>query len=288
MRMLINSLACALLLAGCSSGPEPKYESDPRYTMKQDAAPVNPPDVSNVPDAVPVDLPYSRGGNKPEYQVWGKTYRVLETHIGYKEEGIASWYGLKFHGHKTSNGEIYDIYKMSAAHKSLPIPSYARVTNLDNGKSVIVRVNDRGPFHEDRLIDLSYSAASRLEIIQKGTGRVRVEAIDARGPQSQQVAQQASPQPTSEPAAEQSFRDAAGQFLQVGAFGNQDNAQRAQLRLASLSGENVTVVPVESGGRQLHRVLVGPLSAGISVDGLIDRLVDAGYSSPILINSPLN
>jgi rare lipoprotein A (peptidoglycan hydrolase) len=138
--------------------------------MKQDKAPVNPPDVSNVPDAVPVDVAYSRGGNKPEYQVWGKTYRVLDTHIGYKEQGIASWYGLKFHGHKTSNGEIYDIYKMSAAHKSLPIPSYARVTNLDNGKSVIVRVNDRGPFHEDRLIDLSYSAASRLEITQKERG----------------------------------------------------------------------------------------------------------------------
>ena len=284
MRMLINSLVCALLVAGCSSGPEPKYESDPRYTMKQDKAPVNPPDVSNVPDAVPVDVAYSRGGNKPEYQVWGKTYRVLDTHIGYKEQGIASWYGLKFHGHKTSNGEIYDIYKMSAAHKSLPIPSYARVTNLDNGKSVIVRVNDRGPFHEDRLIDLSYSAASRLEITQKGTGRVLVEAIDARGSQAPQVAQQ----PVAEPVAEPSSREAAGKFLQVGAFGNADNAERAQLRLASLSGENVTVVPIESGGRQLHRVLVGPLSAGISVDGLIDRLVDAGYSSPILINSPQN
>jgi len=282
MRMLINSLVCALFLAGCSSGPEPKYESDPRYTMKQDKAPVNPPDVSNVPDAVPMDVAYSRGGNKPEYQVWGKTYRVLDTHIGYKEEGIASWYGLKFHGHKTSNGEIYDIYKMSAAHKSLPIPSYARVTNLDNGKSVIVRVNDRGPFHEDRLIDLSYSAASRLEITQKGTGRVRVEAIDARGSQPQQVAQQ----PVTEPVSEPSLRQAPGKFLQVGAFANADNAERTQLRLASLSGESVTVVPLESGGRQLHRVLVGPLSAGISVDNLIDRLVDAGYSAPILINSP--
>lgn len=278
---LIGSFVAAILLAGCSSGPKPKeeFKSDPRYTLKQDVAPVNPPDVSNVPDAVPVDVAYSRGGNKPVYQVWGKSYRVLDTHIGYVEEGIASWYGLKFHGHKTSNGEIYDIYKMSAAHKSLPIPSYARVTNLDNGKSVIVRVNDRGPFHEDRLIDLSYSAASRLEITQKGTGRVRVEAIDARITQAPQPA----PQAVREPAIADETPE---RFLQVGAFGNADNAKRAQLRLASLSGESVTVMPIERGGRQLHRVLVGPLSAGISVDGLIERLVDAGYSKPILIDSP--
>lgn len=283
MRAFIIALFGAVLLAGCSSGPEPQNTSDPRYTMKQDAAPVNPPDVSNVPDAVPVDVAYSRGGNKPVYQVWGKTYKVMDTHIGYKEQGIASWYGLKFHGHKTSNGEIYDIYKMSAAHKSLPIPSYARVTNLDNGKSVIVRVNDRGPFHEDRLIDLSYSAASRLEIIQKGTGRVLVEAIDA----SSASARQQPPAPAQTAVTSQTAsNDAQGRFLQVGSFSDADNAQRTQLKLASLSGENVRVVPVERDGLKLHRVLVGPLSAGISVDGLIDQLVGAGYSSPILIDSP--
>lgn len=280
MRILFSTLVCALLLVGCST---PEKVSDPRYTMKQDAAPVNPPDVSNVPDAVPMDVAYSRGGNKPVYQVWGKTYRVLDTHIGYSEEGIASWYGLKFHGHKTSNGEIYDIYKMSAAHKSLPIPSYARVTNLDNGKSVIVRVNDRGPFHEDRLIDLSYAAASRLEITQKGTGRVRVEAIDARS------AQRAAPQTVAAvnpPQSALAGANAEGRFLQIGAFGNADNAERAQLKLASISGQNVTVVPVDRAGQTMHRVLVGPLTAGISVDGLIDRLVDAGYSTPILVDSP--
>lgn len=285
MRFVISSLLAVLVLAGCSSAPEPKNQSDSRYTMKSDTAPVNPPDVSNVPDAMPVDVAYSLGGNKPVYQVWGKTYKVLDTHIGYKEEGIASWYGLKFHGHKTSNGEIYDIYKMSAAHKSLPIPSYARVTNLDNGKSVIVRVNDRGPFHENRLIDLSYSAASRLEIIQKGTGRVRVEAIDARNTGNQQLSQKSEPKPSVEPVVPVE-KSAAGRFLQVGAFGSVENAERTQLRLASLSGESVSVIPVESGGKKLHRVLVGPLSAGISVEGLINRLVDAGYSAPILIDSP--
>ncbi|HSG04521.1 MAG TPA: septal ring lytic transglycosylase RlpA family protein [Marinobacterium sp.] len=280
MRIFVSSLICALALAGCSA---PEKVSDSRYTMKQDKAPENPPDVSNVPDAVPMDVAYSRGGNKPVYQVWGKTYRVLDTHIGYREEGIASWYGLKFHGHKTSNGEIYDIYKMSAAHKSLPIPSYARVTNLDNGKSVIVRVNDRGPFHEDRIIDLSYAAASRLDITQKGTGRVLVEAIDARGAKrpepvsSDRIAAKIEPNTNGA---------VAGRFLQVGAFGNAENAQRAQLKLASLSGENVKVVPVDQEGRQLHRVLLGPLSSGVSVDGLINRLLDAGYSAPILVDSP--
>lgn len=281
MRGLLSSLICLFIVAGCSTAPETDKRSDPRYTMSQDAAPTNPPDVSNVPDAVPVHLPYSRGGNKPEYQVWGKTYKVLDTHIGYKEQGIASWYGLKFHGHKTSNGEVYDIYKMSAAHKSLPIPSYARVTNLDNGQSVVVRVNDRGPFHEDRLIDLSYAAASRLGIIQRGTGRVLVESIDARANPSTQVADSSVESQSSE-----TMIDSLGRYLQVAAFGNADNAQRAQLKLATLSGENVTVMPVEREGRQLHRVLVGPLSAGISIEGLIERLVGAGYSSPILIDSP--
>lgn len=282
MRILSTSLICALALAGCSS---PEKVSDSRYTLKHDVAPVNPPDVSNVPDAVPMDVAYSRGGNKPVYQVWGKSYRVLDTHIGYREEGIASWYGLKFHGHKTANGEIYDIYKMSAAHKSLPIPSYARVTNLDNGKSVIVRVNDRGPFHENRIIDLSYAAASRLDITQRGTGRVLVEAIDARGAQRPQTEPATLAKVEAGSGATPS-ENVAGRFLQIGAFGNAENAQRVQLKLASLSGENVSVVPVDRAGKQLHRVLVGPLSAGISLDGLINRLVDAGYSAPILVDSP--
>lgn len=280
MRIILSSLVCALLLAGCSA---PEKVSDSRYTMKHDTAPVNPPDVSNVPDAVPMDVAYSRGGNKPVYQVWGKTYRVLDTHIGYSEEGIASWYGLKFHGHKTSNGEIYDIYKMSAAHKSLPIPSYARVTNLDNGKSVIVRVNDRGPFHEERLIDLSYAAASRLEITQKGTGRVRVDAIDARSVDNSSPSAVPAVQPARSALA---GANAEGRFLQIGAFGSADNAEKAQLKLASISGQSVTVVPVDREGQRLHRVLVGPLRAGISVDGLIERLVNAGYSTPILVDSP--
>ncbi|WNC69587.1 septal ring lytic transglycosylase RlpA family protein [Thalassotalea nanhaiensis] len=118
----------------------------------------------------------SRGGNK-NYQVFGKPYTVLKTAEGYKATGTASWYGKKFHGHLTSNGEVYDMYAFSAAHKSLPLPTYMQVTNLANNKSVIVRVNDRGPFHQDRLIDLSYSAAYKLGMLSKGTAKVRIEAI---------------------------------------------------------------------------------------------------------------
>lgn len=165
------------LLAGCADGGGSKGGGG-RYSMDQDAYPDTPEDVANVPDAVPKVEPRSRSGNRSSYSVWGKTYHVLDDPTGYAAEGRASWYGVKFQGYDTANGDTYDMYKMSAAHRSLPLPSYARVTNLDNGRKVIVRVNDRGPFHSDRLIDLSYAAAARLGILKGGTGRVRVEAID--------------------------------------------------------------------------------------------------------------
>ncbi|KAA0019359.1 septal ring lytic transglycosylase RlpA family protein [Salinicola corii] len=165
------------ILAGCAGGGG-SQQGGGRYAMDQDAYPDSPEDVANVPDAVPRVEPRSRSGNRSTYSVWGKTYHVLDDPTGYSAEGRASWYGVKFQGYDTANGETYDMYKMSAAHRSLPLPTYARVTNLDNGRKVIVRVNDRGPFHSDRLIDLSYAAAARLGILKGGTGRVKVEAID--------------------------------------------------------------------------------------------------------------
>lgn len=174
-RLLVVSLLAALL-AGCAgSGGSP---SGGRYSMGQDAYPDSPEDVSKVPDAVPKVEPRAKSGNRSTYQVWGKTYHVLSDPTGYVAEGRASWYGVKFQGYDTASGETYDMYKMTAAHRSLPLPTYARVTNLDNGRQVIVKVNDRGPFHSDRLIDLSYAAAARLNILKGGTGRVKVEAID--------------------------------------------------------------------------------------------------------------
>lgn len=138
-------------------------------------------DPLTVPDAVPVAEPRAAYGNMSEYEVSGRTYRTLDGSDGYVDEGTASWYGEEFHGRRTSSGEPYDMYAMSAAHRTLPLPTYLEVTNLDTGRSVVVRVNDRGPFHDDRLIDVSYAAAVRLGMIAAGTARVRIRAV---GPQA--------------------------------------------------------------------------------------------------------
>ncbi|CAI8216118.1 MAG: Endolytic peptidoglycan transglycosylase RlpA [Marinobacterium sp. xm-d-530] len=275
-----------IALVGCSSTPTYDRETaGGRYKVRKDFAPDNPPDVSNVADAVPVDIPYSRGGNRSTYEVWGKSYNVLPSHIGYKAEGIASWYGLKFHGHKTSNGEIYDIYKMSAAHKSLPIPSFAKVTNLDNGKSVVVRVNDRGPFHENRLIDLSYSAAARLKILKEGTGRVRVEAIDARNLAVKVKTEDITPK-TKAKDSEQPDPPVSGSYLQVGSFSKESSALSVQSRLSAIDGVRAVIKKVRHDDSEFHRVLVGPLTDTLSIDSMMQNLESMGYSSPLLIKSP--
>ncbi|PKF62249.1 septal ring lytic transglycosylase RlpA [Psychromonas sp. psych-6C06] len=155
------------VLAGCSSS---------RYQYNNDHHPDDVPPLTHIEDAVPRYEPYSRGGNS-NYRVRGIDYPVFNDITSFSETGYASWYGNKFHGHLTSNGERYDMYAMSAAHKNLPLPSYVRVTNLENEKSVIVRVNDRGPFHEGRIIDLSYVAAHKLDIIKSGTAKVEIELI---------------------------------------------------------------------------------------------------------------
>tara|TARA_B100000767_G_scaffold177638_1_gene166016 strand:- start:2924 stop:3409 length:486 start_codon:yes stop_codon:yes gene_type:complete len=131
-------------------------------------------------EVIPKLEKYSKYGNPKSYKVFGKKYKTLRTHVGYAEEGIASWYGKKFHGRLTSSREVYNMYKLTAAHKSLPIPCYAKVTNLINNKSIVVRINDRGPFKKGRIIDLSYAAAKKLDIVSKGTAKVYVEAIEAR------------------------------------------------------------------------------------------------------------
>ena len=131
-------------------------------------------------EVIPKLEKYSKYGNPKSYKDFGKKYKTLRTHVGYAEEGIASWYGKKFHGRLTSSREVYNMYKLTAAHKSLPIPCYAKVTNLINNKSIVVRINDRGPFKKGRIIDLSYAAAKKLDIVSKGTAKVYVEAIEAR------------------------------------------------------------------------------------------------------------
>jgi rare lipoprotein A len=243
-----------------------------RYRDGADSTPDGPPpDVSNLPEPVPKVEPRSLYGNKSPYTVLGQTYSVLSTARGYDERGIASYYGSKFHGYKTSNLEDYDMYKFTAASKVLPLPSYARVTNLQNGKSVIVRVNDRGPFHEDRVIDLSYAAAVKIGVWPKGTGLVEVQGIDPSAP----PLQEAPPPPVVTPTA-----PPPGIYLQVGAFADPANAQRvaAQLRVANFAP--VQVVDATIGGRLVHRVRVGPLADVDTADRVTAQIDQMGLPHP--------
>lgn len=290
-----------LLLAGCATRqdsaqapdavqPEPETETQSngeRYHMNADAYPEEPPDVSQVPDAVPRHEPRSRGGNKSTYEVWGKSYQVLDDASGYRRDGKASWYGKKFHGYATSNGEIYDMYKMSAAHRSLPLPTYARVTNRDNGKSVILRVNDRGPFHSEREIDLSYAAAARLGILESGTGRVTVEAIDARrwssGNSSATSASPGASQavPTPSQPVETAPVVGASVYVQVAALDSAASAGALEMRLDELLDHPVRIV----SGTDLYRVQVGPVSRHGEVGQLRRQLRRAGYEETFVVDN---
>ncbi|HET6632538.1 MAG TPA: septal ring lytic transglycosylase RlpA family protein [Rhodanobacteraceae bacterium] len=269
-RRAAQLLPLVLLLAGCSREavrPTPPPAGAPtagapghagvidnislpqsqRYAQARDGSPAEPRDVRDLVEPVPHAEPRSRYGNTSPYTVRGHTYHVLATASGYDERGIASWYGTKFNGHLTSSLEPYDMYKFTAAHKTLPLPSWARVTNLDNGNSVIVRINDRGPFHPGRIIDLSYAAAVRLGIWRQGTGRVEVQAIiPGRSPEL-------SPNGAVTSAA------GAHIFLQVGSFADRDNADRLAARLRALDVGPVQVLAAVVDGRTLQRVRVGPL-----------------------------
>ncbi|NVK42709.1 MAG: septal ring lytic transglycosylase RlpA family protein [Oceanospirillaceae bacterium] len=301
----VATLLALGLLAGCAGkvreGQESQASAGPnagRYALQHDIAPDDPVDVSRVPDAVPRIEPKSRGGNRSPYEVFGQTYHVLDSASGYHERGTASWYGRKFHGYETSNGEVYDMYTMTAAHKSLPLPSYVRVTNLDNGHQVVVRVNDRGPFHEGRIIDLSYAAAYRLGMLGKGTARVEVEAIDPRrslsssalvkaGAAQLKASSDSVAATAPRPAAAQRPMSASGRYLQVGAFSDRGAADRIGQRLGPLSpGLDLRVTPVQLEGRTLYRVQLGPVPDHETEEQLMRLLADAGYGSARPVDLP--
>ena len=185
--MRVLPIILLLLLAGCSSTP-----SDERYDLADDVAPETSPTLDHIEDAQPRYESKSLSGNK-DYTLRGQAYKIVEGNSEFSETGYASWYGQKFHGHRTSNGEIYDMYSMTAAHKTLPLPSYIKVTNTNNGKTAIVRVNDRGPFHEGRIIDLSMAAAAKLDVIKHGTAPVEIELIRVPKPESTDEWQSANP-----------------------------------------------------------------------------------------------
>lgn len=280
LRYILLACVIALDLGACSSGKQ-----NGRYAQAQDTAPAQHIDVSSVKDAIPRAEPYSRYGNPPSYVVLGKRYHTLDSSDNYRERGIASWYGTKFHGHRTSSGESYDMYKMSAAHKSLPLPTYARVTNLGNGKSVIVKVNDRGPFHDNRLIDLSYVAASRLGILGKGTGLVEIEAIDPRSyrqpPGKPPVAASQPKVATASPTGDKQHDPAL--YLQLGAFMSRNNAERLQARLSRTVPGQLHIIEAISNQQTVYRVRVGPLASVETADQLTKILADQGIESPRVV-----
>jgi len=215
-----------------------------------------------------IDAPRSPRGNPPFYEVFGRRYYVLQSSDGYHERGVASWYGRDFHGKPTSGGEPYDMHAMTAAHKTLPIPTWVEVTNLSNGKSVTVRVNDRGPFIDNRLIDLSYQAALELDMIRTGTSRVQVRALGAPNLPPVTTTADAEPRRAGFSILSEAEADAPRPgdrplqqlYVQVGAFAERDNAAKLVARLKLGGIDNSFVVSSGAGRDALHRVRVGPLT----------------------------
>lgn len=259
-RYPLKPLAAAgliVVLSGCMS-----------HAPSPDAAPVAPPrDLESLPDPVATDEPRSAWGNQT-YTVRGRTFEILPTAAGYDYIGEASWYGTKFHGRRTANGERYDMYELTAAHTTLPIPTYVRVTNLENGRQTVVRINDRGPFHGGRFIDLSYAAAVKLGMTKRGTARVRVTAVGendrqkAQGPVAQNLG-------------------AGRYFLQAGAFAELWRADNLTAALKEIVGTDVHVVRTPDD--RLYRVRIGPFSTRQEAQQLQARVASRHNSAPVII-----
>lgn len=244
-----------LLLGGCVSTP-------PRLPPTPTLPPPPPIDVGTIPDVVPKAEPRSARGNPPFYEVFGKRYFVMATSVGYVERGVASWYGPGFHAERTATGEPYDMYGMTAAHKTLPLPAYVQVTNLKNGRSVVVRVNDRGPFKDGRIIDLSHTAASRLDMLRDGTAFVEVRALTP--------GQNANPPPAA-PAT-------SALFVQAGAFGNEANAARLLGQLRARGFDKSFVREDQVNGQRIFRVRVGPIPSVPEFDKAVAQLKALGLA----------
>lgn len=304
----------ALVLAACSSqssieqaeqqkhgkpqkeAKDAKWEKETaggRYSLRQDKPPGKAPNLDHIKDAVPRYEPYTRGGNK-NYNVWGQDYEVWQEVESYRDEGLASWYGAKFHGFHTSNGEVYDMYTMTAAHKNLPLPSFLRVTNKENGKQVVVRVNDRGPFHEGRVVDLSYAAAYKLGMLDTGTAAVKVELIKvAPNGKEVQLAQQ----------------NQSKQLSDKQSSGKQANSKETKLAqtkpTASAHGKHIQLLATRSGEKakelaaqlskeygfparverqsEWYRLQMGPIPTN-KTQATLNRLVAEGYAQAYFIN----
>jgi len=313
MRALLIS-ALALALGACSLTPPATTQDAPTGLPKKstgDASPTQPPardpagapgsdryahstdspppaedrsSIERIPEPVPKSEPPSRYGNPATYSVWGQTYHVLPSSEGYEEEGLASWYGRKFHGYRTSSGEPYDMYRFTAAHRTLPLPTYVRVTKLSNNKQLVVRVNDRGPFHSDRIIDLSWAAAVRLGIEQNGTGHVRVEALT---PEERPGGRRQGTVPTAVRAALDSPPPEAGKnqarsgdlYLQAGAFRALDGARDLERQLRNRLKLPVTVRKLEDSA--YYKVWLGPFASLDDQEQARQACQQAGFGNPM-------
>ncbi|MEZ5465887.1 MAG: septal ring lytic transglycosylase RlpA family protein [Lysobacteraceae bacterium] len=283
-------LAVLLLLGACSRQKKPappvaegstrSQTAEPRdgqlYAPEiADSAPEHAPDLSDLVEPTPRAEPRARYGNHSPYKVLGKTYRVMDSARGYVERGVASWYGKKFHGRPTSSFEPYDMYAFTAAHKTLPLPTYVRVTNLENQRSVVLRVNDRGPFVADRIIDLSYAAAMRLGVVERGTAMVEVRALDVSDPDHPGVP---------EPAPESTVTAAPARiWLQLGSFSDRRNAERLQRQLQARFGGEPVIQAASLNGRRLFRVRMGPWEHASDAVDLEQRIRDSGFADPRIV-----
>lgn len=304
-------LAMSLALGACGTVPTGRLSRD----GTTDAVPR---DIMAIPDAMPKVEPRSRYGNPATYVVFGRRYHVMPTSNGYVERGVASWYGPDFHGERTSSGDTYDMYGMTAAHKSLPLPTYARVTNLRNGRSIVVRINDRGPFVDNRIIDLSYTGAAKLGLIGTGTGLVEVRALDPRRPDpgptlrmaentlpskpAQPVSRPAPTPPTAKPApklidslitpAHADDTLPAGNspaaatptlYLQIGAFSNRGNAEQLRSKLSAAHVSDIHISESVSNQRPIYRVRIGPLASVAEADRMAATLGRYGIANPRVV-----
>jgi rare lipoprotein A len=252
-----------------------------RYAQDRDSTPAEVPDINQIPEPVPKPEPPSQYGNKSPYSVLGESYRVLPSASNYVERGLASWYGNKFHGYMTSDFERYDMYAYSAAHKTLPLPSYVRVTNLENSRSVIVRINDRGPFVQNRIIDLSYVAAVKLGVWPKGTAMVEVRGIDPAHPQRSAGPIRDTTVSTRSPAAAVPQKTPKPElYLQVGAFAERANAERAAARVRAAHLGEVRIVDAQVNAKTVQRVRLGPLKDADEADHLAPLLRKLGLGEP--------
>ncbi len=273
-------LAAITLSLGACFSTRPREVPSPPVSPAAVAPTPPAPEPGSVPDAVPRLEARSRSGNPPFYQVFGKRYYVLSSNIGYIERGVASWYGPGFHKFRTSTGEPYDMYAMTAAHKTLPLPAYVRVTNLQNGRSVVVRVNDRGPFVGNRIIDLSYTAAAKLDMVRSGTAFVEVRSIDPSPATTPEVvtvplappADTAPPPVAAVPPPAAPVSAGAPLFVQAGAFGDPANAQRLAQKLRGGSYGNVFVRDDRIAGRRMYRVRIGPVPNVAEFDRVLAAL----------------